>query len=139
MTSCQPIEVLLVDDSEDLRLINTHRLRGAGIKVSEASDGLEALQVMQSRPIGVVVSDIQMPRMDGRDLLLTVRERQGESVFIIWAGDTPRNMVNEIMSLGVFEFMDKIGPTTLVEVVRAAIQFLESKEIKIQKLAGPVV
>jgi two-component system chemotaxis response regulator CheY len=67
-----PLDVLIVDDSAAIRKILQRVLRQAEVPVGEvleAGDGLEALEAMKSHNIGLVLSDINMPNMDGIQLL----------------------------------------------------------------------
>jgi two-component system cell cycle sensor histidine kinase/response regulator CckA len=65
MTS-ERIPILVAEDEEMLRMIATEMLEGAGFKVYEAGDGVEALALLKANPqIVLLVSDIRMPRMDG--------------------------------------------------------------------------
>jgi two-component system chemotaxis response regulator CheY len=71
-----PLDILIVDDSAAIRKILQRVLRQADVAVGqvlEAGDGLEALGILKSRPIGLVLSDINMPNMDGLALLSTVK------------------------------------------------------------------
>src|SRR5690242_4876267 len=71
-----PVDILIVDDSAAIRKILQRVLRQADVAVGqvlEAGDGLEALGIMKSRPIGLVLSDINMPNMDGLALLSAVK------------------------------------------------------------------
>lgn len=71
-----PLDILIVDDSAAIRKILQRVLRQADVAVGqvlEAGDGLEALGIMKSRPIGLVLSDINMPNMDGLALLSAVK------------------------------------------------------------------
>ena len=64
--------VLLVDDSSTMRKIVGRSLRQAGIDfdtIFEAGDGLEALEVLEKEKIDIVLSDINMPNMDGISFL----------------------------------------------------------------------
>ena len=67
-----PKKVLIVDDSSTMRKIVTRSLRQAGLDVGEileAGDGQEALQTLASQPVDLILSDINMPNMDGLEFL----------------------------------------------------------------------
>jgi two-component system chemotaxis sensor kinase CheA len=65
--------VLVVDDSIVTRMLEKSILEAAGYDVAVASDGLEAWNLMQSEEYDLMVSDINMPRLDGFDLTTKVR------------------------------------------------------------------
>ena len=66
--------VLVVDDAADLRLLVRTVLRRAGIEVTEATNGEEALELLDRGPLpDAVVLDIQMPKLDGWDTLAAIR------------------------------------------------------------------
>jgi len=67
-----PLDVLIVDDSAAIRKILHRVLVQAEVplgKVHEASDGREALERLKTDPVGLILSDINMPNMDGIELL----------------------------------------------------------------------
>jgi len=67
-----PVDVLIVDDSAAIRKILQRMLRQAGLDlgtVLEASDGVEALEKLRVQSVGLILSDINMPNMDGIQLL----------------------------------------------------------------------
>lgn len=67
-------KILAVDDSTSMRQMVSFTLKGAGHEVLEACDGREALSVAQSKPgIDLVISDINMPNMDGISLIKQLR------------------------------------------------------------------
>lgn len=66
--------ILVVDDSGSVRHVVGIALRGAGYEVIEASDGVEALQKLDGRRVHLVISDVNMPNMDGLTLLKRVKE-----------------------------------------------------------------
>jgi CheY-like chemotaxis protein len=70
------IRLLVVDDDPHARQATLAGLRDVGYHVVGAEDGLQALQQLQREPFDVVVTDIQMPRLDGIALLREIR-RQG--------------------------------------------------------------
>jgi two-component system, chemotaxis family, chemotaxis protein CheY len=67
-----PVDVLIVDDSAAIRKILQRMLRQAGLDlgmVLEAGDGVEALEKLKGQSVGLILSDINMPNMDGIQLL----------------------------------------------------------------------
>ncbi|MDZ4128451.1 MAG: response regulator, partial [Hydrogenophaga sp.] len=65
--------VLVVDDSITVRRVTQRLLQREGYRVSLAADGLQALERLQQERPNVVLSDIEMPRMDGFDLVRNIR------------------------------------------------------------------
>jgi two-component system, chemotaxis family, sensor kinase CheA len=65
----KPMEILIVDDSLTTRTLEKSVLEAHGYKVAIAVDGIEALNYLRSEPVGLVISDVQMPRLDGFGLL----------------------------------------------------------------------
>lgn len=68
-----PVKILLVDDDEAFRAVTAVALESAGYAVSVAADGHAALDAMGRERPDVVISDLCMPGMDGRELLRRVR------------------------------------------------------------------
>lgn len=71
----QRFPVLLVDDSLSVRKVVAQMLRKAGHQVVTAADGQEALELLEQQPFQAVVTDLEMPRMSGFELLEEVRRR----------------------------------------------------------------
>jgi chemosensory pili system protein ChpA (sensor histidine kinase/response regulator) len=65
--------VLVVDDSITVRRVTQRLLKREGFRVALANDGLHALEVLQQEKPAVVLTDIEMPRMDGFDLVRNIR------------------------------------------------------------------
>jgi two-component system chemotaxis response regulator CheY len=73
-----PVDVLIVDDSAAIRKILQRMLKQAGLDVGivlEAGDGVEALEKLSGHLVGLILSDINMPNMDGIQLLATLKSR----------------------------------------------------------------
>ena len=68
-TQAAGIRVLVVDDDLYARQAMMEALRSRGYQVNGAEDGLQALQQLRREPFNLVITDIQMPRMDGVALL----------------------------------------------------------------------
>lgn len=72
----KPARVLIVDDSSVMRKIVGRSLRQAGLEIQEvleASNGAEALAVAREHPLDLILSDINMPTMDGLEFVRQLR------------------------------------------------------------------
>lgn len=73
-TDDTPPHVLVVDDSITTRTLEKNILEAAGFRVTTATDGTEALRRLKENAVDLVVSDVQMPHMDGIGLVSHLRE-----------------------------------------------------------------
>lgn len=67
-------KILAVDDSASMRQMVSFTLKGAGHDVVEASDGVEALGIAKKGAVDLVISDVNMPNMDGISLIAELRK-----------------------------------------------------------------
>jgi chemosensory pili system protein ChpA (sensor histidine kinase/response regulator) len=117
------LSVMIVDDSPSVRHINTRMVRNAGWLPIVARDGLEALEMLRSGDAApdIILSDVEMPRMDGYELLATLRKSgPWENIPVVMitsrAGDKHKEKAIE---LGVSEYLVKpYDDTKLLEIVR---------------------
>ena len=97
--------VLLVDDSKTMRIIIGRSLRQAGIifdNIFEAAGGLEALEVLENEAVDIVLSDINMPNMDGIAFLREKATRDGmkDIPVLMISTETGTDIIGEAKSLG---------------------------------------
>lgn len=71
------INVLVVDDSQSMRFAVTTTLSSVGYSTDEASDGLEAINLAKEKAYDLVLTDINMPNMNGFQLIEALRDLQG--------------------------------------------------------------
>jgi CheY-like chemotaxis protein/HPt (histidine-containing phosphotransfer) domain-containing protein len=72
----RPLRILLAEDNEINRHLASGLLQKAGHTLVMAGDGLEAIKIIESQPVDLVLTDIQMPRMDGFAATAAIRERE---------------------------------------------------------------
>lgn len=70
-----PKSVLIVDDAASIRATVSIALQGAGYEVIEACDGNDALSKLSGKRVNLIISDVNMPGMDGLTLLKRLREQ----------------------------------------------------------------
>jgi len=111
--------ILLVEDEEGLRALNARGLASRGYTVLEASNGVEAVKVLEDRAgdIDLVVSDVVMPEMDGPTLLGEMRKRNPELKIIFVSGYAEDAFEKNLPVGGQFAFLAK--PFTLKQLVAA--------------------
>ncbi len=66
--------VLIVDDSASLRQVVSIALKGAGYTVLEGKDGLDALSKLKGQKVHLIISDVNMPNMDGISFVKAVKQ-----------------------------------------------------------------
>lgn len=66
--------IMIVDDSASLRQVVAISLRGAGYDVLEGCDGVDALGKLTGQKVHLIISDVNMPNMDGISLVKAVKE-----------------------------------------------------------------
>lgn len=71
----RPRRVLLVDDSVSVRHVVGRMIERAGVRVLTATDGAEALERLAESPVDLVITDLEMPRVDGYELIRRLRRR----------------------------------------------------------------
>ena len=100
--------VLVVDDEPDVRETLKNTLAMEGYSVETASHGHEALERMRDRPVGLVLTDIRMPGMDGLALLQSVKSLDETVEVIVLTGyGTVENAVAALKQEGAFDFLQK--------------------------------
>ncbi|QCC51961.1 PAS domain S-box protein [Halapricum salinum] len=105
----QPIRVLHVDDEPDFAdLVATYLQRSHDdIRVETATDAAEGLDALAETPVDCIVSDHDMPGMDGLDFLRAVRDENPDLPFILFTGKGNEEIASDAISAGVTEYLQK--------------------------------
>ena len=114
--------VLVVEDDPDIVELLELYLGGSGFEVVSASDGAEALRMLEARPADVALVDIMMPHMNGYDFIKALRERSDMPVIIVSARTSPADKIVGL-DTGADGFVAKpFDPLEVVAYVRAALR-----------------
>ena len=102
-------QVLIVDDDPMLlqALSKTIALRMSMVDVQAVSSAREALNLLQERTYGAVVSDIKMPEMDGLTLLAQVQERHAEIPVLLITGHSDHQLAIRALRGGAYDYILK--------------------------------
>lgn len=114
--------VLMVEDSESVRQLNKAKLSAEGFRVMEASDGLEALRILQSERPDLVLLDIHMEKMDGYKVLGFIRQKPElkDIPVIMFSSTFSAQEQSHALEAGATEFLAKMTtpPARLAEIVK---------------------
>lgn len=99
--------ILIVDDEEIIRKILMHKLQKRGYKVQEAKNGQEGLKLIQKKIPDLLITDIQMPGMDGFELLEKIHQLMLPLPTIVITGQSRVEDVIKTIRLGVRDFIRK--------------------------------
>jgi two-component system cell cycle response regulator DivK len=116
------ISILLVDDHQDSRVVYSTILRHHGYTVLEAADGDEALRLTHGAVPGVVVTDLNMPGLDGASLIRVLKRDPDLAAIptLVVTADTSWEARCEAESAGCSAFVLKpLSPRALVAAVQA--------------------
>ena len=116
--------ILIVDDSSDLARVIADFLHMFEYEVTLASDGLEALNILATQTVDLVVSDIHMPKLDGFQLLGEVREHHPATPVILITGFSVGEAQKQAFERGASAFVGK--PFHLKELKQVIDEVLQS-------------
>jgi len=113
--------ILAVDDSTSMRQMVGHVLREAGFRVIEASDGEEALELARRERVDAVITDHNMPRMDGLSLVRMLRglDAYARTPIVLLTTESSDEMKRKGREAGATGWMVKpFDPIRLIEMCR---------------------
>lgn len=116
--------VLIADDEKLLRSLMTNILCHGGFETVAVEDGLQALEILQKNmDFSLIISDIQMPRMDGLSLLRNTRQSYPHIPVLITSVHASINMMDAIVQQGAL-YLPR--PFTARQLIDAAFQAINN-------------
>jgi two-component system, chemotaxis family, chemotaxis protein CheY len=116
--------VLTVDDSASIRQMVSFTLKSAGYEVVEAVDGLDGLDKAKTKAFNLVLTDQNMPRMDGLSLIKSLRAMSGYRTvpILMLTTESSDTMKSQGRAAGATGWLVKpFDPQKLIEVVKKVI------------------
>lgn len=121
MPAASAIKVMVVDDQTSMRAMIRRTLQDLGFKdVRDKPGAVEALDSVKSDRVHLIISDYNMPEMDGLQFLEAVRKDPviGKTVFIMLTGSSDRELVQKAAAMGVNNYVVKpFAPAALKEKI----------------------
>ncbi|MGH6744571.1 two-component system chemotaxis response regulator CheY [Novosphingobium sp. PhB57] len=121
MPAASAIKVMVVDDQTSMRAMIRRTLQDLGFKdIRDKGGAVEALASIKTDRVHLVISDYNMPEMDGLEFLEAVRNDPviGKTVFIMLTGSADKEVVQKAAALGVNNYVVKpFAPAALKEKI----------------------
>jgi DNA-binding NtrC family response regulator len=120
------VKILIVDDEPEICELIAEVLAELGVEILTAPDGVRGLELIREHRPKVILSDFNMPKMNGLELLKSIRSEQLPGMVIWLTGRGSQSLHREAYSLGVYDYFEK--PTNLdqlKEVVAGALSLSE--------------
>jgi two-component system response regulator AtoC len=113
--------VLVVDDEENIRLVLKTLLKRHGYDVEVAESGEAALTLVDSFGPDMILTDVRMPKMNGLDLLATLKAKQNSATVIVMSAYGSVDLALEAMKAGAYDYVGKpFKPDEIVLALRKA-------------------
>jgi len=121
--------LLIAEDEANLRLVLQKELQRLGYRVHAAPDGEAALRKLEESNVDVLLCDINMPRMDGMELLRRVHERPNPPEVIMLTGQGTIETAVEAMRTGAYDYLTK--PYSINELDVRVRQAAEKRSLRV--------
>jgi two-component system, NtrC family, response regulator PilR len=99
--------LLIVDDEQSYRQLLSLVFHGDGHEIRTATNGREALRMLEESPVDIIISDVKMPDMDGIEMLRSVRETQPDLGVVLMTAFASVETAREAFKLGADDFIQK--------------------------------
>jgi two-component system, NtrC family, nitrogen regulation response regulator NtrX len=120
--------ILIIDDEKSIRNSLKEILEFEGYEVDTAENGLEGLSIIKDSDYDLVICDIKMPKMDGKELLTKVQTMDVPPKFIMISGHGNVDTAIESVKLGAFDYIPK--PPDMNKLLITVKNALENKVLK---------
>ena len=132
MSEQKGARILIAEDEANLRLVLQKELERLGYRVQVAPDGEAALRKLEESNVDVLLCDINMPRINGMEVLRRVHERPNPPEVIMLTGQATVETAVEAMKLGAYDYLTK--PYHITELDVRVKQAAEKRRLRVDNL-----
>jgi DNA-binding NtrC family response regulator len=126
------MRLLLVDDEERFLATTRILLEKRGVETATATNGSDALKVLEERPVDVVILDVKMPGMDGVEVLRRIKQKYPLVEVVMLTGHASVESAVEGLKLGAFDYVMK--PIDIPDLLAKAEDALSKKQTMEDKI-----
>lgn len=120
-------KILIVDDEKGIRDLFAKALGEEGYSVTTAKDGREGLKKVRAQAFQFILIDLRMPKMDGVNAIMKMKQVDPETAFIIITGFPLGKAIEKILKKGVYDCISK--PFNLANVIKKIKEALEGRRV----------
>jgi two-component system nitrogen regulation response regulator NtrX len=120
--------ILVVDDEQGIRQVLSDVLQDEGYRVTAVEDGFQALRLLESETVDLVILDVWLPNLGGIDVLRRIKADYPELEVVIISGHANINMAVQAVKIGAFDFLEK--PLSLDKTITVVQNALKMEELK---------
>lgn len=132
------LTLLIVDDDPDICMLLGRQLSSElGLKIISVNDGQAALKKISETPVDIIITDLLMPKMGGKQLIQEVKKSGADITFIVISAITQIETAVETMRLGAYDYITKpFDPEIVTITIRKAAErhYLHKQNLMLQNL-----
>lgn len=117
--------ILIVDDEQVMREFLSDVLED--FEIEKASDGDEAIQILNDREFDLIITDMKMPRVSGEEVVKYAREKHPQTKIIVISGYSSLSSVSNTLGYGVSAFLSK--PFTIKQLREEVEKSLKTDDL----------
>ncbi len=118
--------ILIADDDESLRRVIEYNLSNKGYRILLANNGNEALNIFKSEDVDIVITDIQMEKVDGLELLEEIKRLKSNALVIMITAHGSIETAVKAMKLGAYDYITKPFDRDELQIIIEKAQNLQS-------------
>lgn len=124
-------KILVVEDNEQLLALLRRVLEREGYEVIAAPSGIELMKLVYSSKPDLIVLDVGLPDVDGRDLLASLKKdpKTFSIPVLVWSGRDPDTTRRVVLDLGAEDYVEKGPPSTLVPKIERVLLRISERSL----------
>ena len=126
-------KILIIDDDKEIRNLISIYLENEGMETQKAEDALDALQLLEENDIDLIILDIMMPKMDGIQACIKIREERNMPIIMLSAKSEDMDKIQGLTS-GADDYLSKpFNPLELIARVKSQLRRSNKYNTSIRK------
>jgi NADH:ubiquinone oxidoreductase subunit E len=121
-------KILVVDDEPIVIRSCEKILKSEGYDINSATDGQDAINILQKEDFDLVITDLKMPEVDGIDLIKWLRNSKPQTGVVVITGYPSQETIKDALNLGIIDYLPKpFTPPVLIDVTSKAMRVKQAR------------